>query len=172
MNKIRFNLPDLSARRSAQIGAKMKLATALSERADLQNRLSELGNRLNLNAKVQEGEEPSEAPETLMAELDTIASRLEELISRINLTNSGTVHDGRTITELLAHRDCLKSRIQIMRNFLDNASSKVNRMTHSEIKIKSTVPVSEIQKQVDALSKELRECDELIQELNWTTELL
>lgn len=59
-----------------------------------------------------------------------------------------------------------------MRDFLDNASSKVRRMTHSEIKIKSTVPVSEIQKTVDTLSKELRECDELIQELNWTTELL
>lgn len=150
----------------------MKLATALSERADLQKKLSELGIRLNQNAKVQEGEEPSEAPEELMAELDRIVGRLEELIAKINLTNSSTVHDGRTITELLAHRDCLKSKIQIMRNFLDNASSRVNRMTHSEIKIMSTVSVSEMQKKVDALSKELRECDELIQELNWTTELV
>ena len=150
----------------------MNLAPALSERADLQKKLSELGIRLNQNAKVQEGEEPSEAPEELMAELDRIVGRLEELIAKINLTNSSTVHDGRTITELLAHRDCLKSKIQIMRNFLDNASSRVNRMTHSEIKIMSTVPVSEMQKKVDALSKELRECDELIQELNWTTELM
>lgn len=150
----------------------MKLATALSERADLQNRLSELGNRLNHNAKVQEGEVPAESPEDLMAELDTIIGRLEELISRINLTNSRTVHNGKTITELLAHRDCLKNKIQIMRSFLDNASNKFNRLTHSEIRIKSTVPVSEIQKELDALSKELRECDELIQELNWTTELL
>lgn len=149
----------------------MKLATALSERADLQKKLSELGIRLNNNAKVQEGEEPSESPEELMAELDRIVDRMEELISKINLTNSSTVHNGKTITELLSHRDCLKNRIQIMRNFLDNASNKVNRMTHSEIKIRSTVSVSDIQKKVDALSKELRECDELIQELNWTTEL-
>lgn len=150
----------------------MKLATALSERADLQKKLSELGTRLNQNAKVQEGEAPSEAPEELMAELDRIVERLEELIAKINLTNSGTIHNGRSITELLAHRDCLKSKIQIMRNFLDNASNRINRMTHSEIKIMSTVPVSEVQKKVDALSKELRQCDELIQELNWTTELL
>lgn len=149
----------------------MKLATALSERADLQKKLSELGNRLNQNAKVQEGDKPSEAPEELLAELNRIVDRLEELIAKINLTNSSTVHDGRTITELLAHRDCLKSKIQIMRNFLDHASIRVNRMAHSEIKIMSTVPVSELQKEVDALSKELRECDELIQELNWTTEL-
>ena len=150
----------------------MKLATALSERADLQKKLSELGTRLNQNAKVQEGENPSEAPEALMEELDRVLKRLEELIAKINLTNSRTVHGGKTITELLAHRDCLKSEIQIMRNFLDSASSRVHRITHSEIRIRSTVPVPELQKRVDGLSKELRECDELIQELNWTTELL
>lgn len=150
----------------------MKLATALSERADLQSRLSEIGIRLNNNAKVQEGEEPSEAPDALMAELDRITERLEELISAINLTNSKTVRNGRTVTELLAHRDCLKNKIQILRSFLDCSSNKASRMTHSEIKIISTVPVAKIQKDVDALSKELRETDELIQELNWTTELL
>lgn len=150
----------------------MKLATALAERADLQRKLSEIGTRLNNNSKVQEGEEPSESPSELMEELDRIVSRLEELMARINLTNSKVSHDGKTITELLARRDCLKTKIQIMRNFLDNASNKTNRMTHSEIKIISTVPVSEIQKKVDVLSKELRQCDELIQELNWTTELM
>lgn len=150
----------------------MKLATALSERADLQKRLAELGTRLNNNSKVQEGEKPAEEPEALMRELDSIISRTEELITRINLTNSATVRDGKTITELLAHRDCLKSKIQIMRNFLDASSCKVNRVTHSEIKIKSTVSVSEIQKKVDLLSKDLRQTDEFIQELNWTTELL
>ncbi len=150
----------------------MKLAAALSERADLQRKMSELGIRLNNNAKVQEGEEPSESPEGLMEELDRTIGRMEELIGRINLTNSQTLHEGKTITELLAHRDCLKNKIQIMRNFLDNASNKAGRLTHSEIKIHSTVHVAEIQKKVDGFSKELRECDELIQELNWTTELL
>ncbi len=150
----------------------MKLATALSERADLQERLSELGIRMNNNAKVQEGDEPSESPKELMEELNRILGRLEELIFRINLTNSSTKKDGKTITELLAHRDCLKMRIQVMRNFLDSASSKVRRMTHSEIKVKSTISVPELQKEVDQMSKELRQCDEQIQEMNWTTELL
>lgn len=150
----------------------MKLATALSERADLQSRLSELRVRLNHNAKVQEGEEPSESPFELMAELDRTMLRIEELISRINFTNSNTSLNGKTITDYLAHRDCLKTKIQLMRDFLDCSSDKVSRMTHSEIKIKSTVPVSEIQKNVDQLAKELRETDETIQQLNWTTELL
>ena len=42
----------------------------------------------------------------------------------------------------------------------------------SEIKVKSTVNVRALQKQVDELAKQLRELDEAIQEKNWTTELI
>ncbi|MCQ2479530.1 MAG: DIP1984 family protein [Clostridia bacterium] len=149
----------------------MKLATALSERSDIQSKMNELSIRLCNNAIVQEGDTPAESPKDLMKELERLTDRLEELIARINLTNSTTVYEGKTITDLLAHRDCLKKKIEIMRNFLDNSSSRVNRMTRTEIKIVSTVKVSETQKIVDALSKELRTVDEKIQELNWTTEL-
>ena len=76
------------------------------------------------------------------------------------------------LSDLLAKRDCLKGRLSGLRNFLDNASAQVRRHSVSEIKIKSTVPVRELQKQVDGLSKELRELEESIQEKNWTTELL
>ena len=41
-----------------------------------------------------------------------------------------------------------------------------------EIKIYSTVPVAALQKQVDGLSKQLRELDVQIQSANWTTELI
>ena len=150
----------------------MKLATALSERSDIQNRINEISVRLNQNAKVQDGDTPSENPIRLMEELDQLIMRLEALMAAINLTNSKTVYEGKTLTDLLAHRDCLKKKIEIMRNFLNNASNRVNRMTRTEIKIISTVPVSEIQKTLDCLSKELRRTDETIQELNWTTELL
>lgn len=150
----------------------MKLASALSERTDIQNRISELSVRLNNNAKVQDGDKPAEDPIMLMGELDRLFKRLEELMARINLTNSKTVSDGRTVTEILAQRDCLKKKIEITRNFLNTASSKVNRMTRTEIKIVSTVPVAEIQTELDGLSKQLRIIDEKIQELNWTTELI
>lgn len=150
----------------------MKLATALSNRADLQSRLNELETRLVANAKVQEGEKPDENPVELIAEKDRIIAELENLISKINLTNSRTVCDGMTITEMLAKRDCLKTDIKIMRNFLSSSSAKVNRYSRTEIIIRSTVNVAELQKKVDALCKELRETDEKIQELNWTTELI
>lgn len=149
----------------------MKLATALTERADLQKRLSELQTRLNNNAKVQEGEKPAENPEALLKELDEVLGRLEELMARINMTNSIIKSDGSTLTELLAKRDCLKQRLTVMRSFLNNASQKIDRYSRAEIKIVSTVSVETLQKQTDDVAKQLRLVDEKIQELNWTTEL-
>lgn len=150
----------------------MKLATALSQRADLQSRIAEIGTRLNNNAKVQEGEKPAEEPEALLKELNGMLASLEDLMTRINLTNSKTLVDGKTLTELLAHRDCLNNRLQIMRKFLDTASCKVDRYSRTEIKIVNTVNVTELQKDVDRISKDLRGTDEQIQALNWTTDLM
>ena len=150
----------------------MKLANALSQRSELQTRLRQLGERLNNNAQVQEGERPSEDPEELLRELDEGYARLERLIAAINRANSETrTEGGETISDLLARRDCLKSRLSALRSFLDNASSLVRRRTASEIKIHSTVDVRALQKRVDALSRDLRELDETIQEKNWTTDI-
>ncbi len=150
----------------------MKLATALSERGSLQVRLNELQIRLNANAKVQEGDVPAENPVELIAEKDRILDELENLVTRINLTNSKTECDGVTITELISKRDRMKKDVNIMRSFLNNASSKIDRYSKTEILIKSTVDISEYQKKLDVISKELRQIDEKIQELNWTTELI
>ena len=127
----------------------MKLATALSERADIQRRISQLQTRLNNNAKVQEGEEPAEDPRALLKELDALLNRLQKLMTQINLTNSRTVSGGQTLTELIARRDCLTKRVGIMRSFLDNASARADRYSQKEIKVLSTVHVATLQKQVD-----------------------
>lgn len=126
----------------------------------------------NNNARVQEGEKPTEDPMKLLEELDTMTVQLEELIGRINITNSATKIGDTTITGLIAHRDCLTKKVTILRNFLNSASQLYQRATRSEIVIKSTVSVEELQKTVDALSKELRETDTKIQAANWTTDLL
>lgn len=150
----------------------MKLATALSERADIQTRIEQLSQRLMINAKVQEGDMPAEDPEALMKELSVLISRLEELVALINLTNSKTMCDGLTLTALLSRRDALTKKIGIYRNFLNESSSRVNRFTKSEIRIQSTVDVTSVQQEVDAMSKYLRLLDEKIQGLNWTTDLI
>lgn len=150
----------------------MKLANALSQRSELQTRIRQLESRLCNNALVQEGEHPAEEPAELLQELEQDYARLEELIAAINRTNSVTMVEESSLSDLLAHRDCLTGKINVLRNFLQNASAVVHRRTASEIKIKSAVNVRELQKQVDAYAKELRELDEAIQEKNWTTELV
>ena len=150
----------------------MKLATALRERSDIQKRLSELQERLNNNAKVQDGETTAEDPKELLKELDSLTEQLETLIYKINLTNSKTMIDGTELTLLLAKRDVLKQKIVMLRNFLNTASAKVDRYSRTEIKILSSVDVTKLQKQIDVLSKEYRTIDEKIQGANWTTELL
>lgn len=149
----------------------MKLAEALQERADLQKRLSQMRGRLVNNAKVQEGEQPVEDPAQLLQEMDGMILRLEELILRINMTNARTTDNGESLTALLAKRECLQKKVGILRDFLDRASELVERSSFSEIKVRSTVPVPEKRKELDALSKELRTLDSRIQQLNWLTDL-
>ena len=149
----------------------MKLANALSLRSELQTRIRQLESRLDNNALVQEGESPAEDPMELLRELEEDYAQLEELIARINRTNS-TTEEGRTLSDLLARRECMTGRLRILRDFLNSASAVVNRRTVGEIRIRSAVNVRELQKQVDRDAKALRELDETIQEKNWTTELV
>lgn len=149
----------------------MKLAEALQERADLNRRIEQLKSRLSNNAVVQEGEEPAENPQALLDELDSSIMGLERLIARINLTNCRTMLDGRSLTELIAQKDCLSVKLCAYRDLVYDASRLAHRATRTEIKVVSTVNVKEIQKAADAMAKELRLLDNRIQELNWKTEL-
>ena len=150
----------------------MKLAQALQERADLNARIRQLNGRLTNNALVQEGEKPAEDPAKLLKELNDCIDRLEELTARINQTNARTTVDGRSLTELIASKDALHTRIASYRSLLEQASRTAARATRSEIKILSTVDVARLQKEVDEMSKELRSVEGTIQEQNWLTELL
>lgn len=150
----------------------MKLAEALNERADIQKRIAQLKSRLINNSKVQEGEKTAEDPSELLEELELCTKRLEELITRINKTNCMAIQGERSITELIAYKDTLSLKLGIYRDFLNSASAVVNRLTKTEIKILPSVDVRAIQKQIDDMSRDYRETDTKIQELNWTTELL
>ncbi len=151
----------------------MKLAEALVIRSDLQHKLDDLNGRLNNNASVQDGEQPAEDPKVLLAQLDSTLLELEKLIAAINLTNAIVKDaDGHTMTELLSQRDCLKKRINIMRDFLSCAAFPAHRSRSSEILYKSTIPVAQIQSDVDAHSAKLRRLELDIQALNWSSDLV
>ena len=50
-----------------------------------------LRSRLVNSAKVQEGEQPPENPQTLLVELEATVNELTALIQKINQTNSQTI---------------------------------------------------------------------------------
>ena len=150
----------------------MKLAEALILRADLQKRIDQLRVRLNNNAKVQENDEPSEKPEELLNELDNNINQLKILIKQINKTNCVTVSNGQTLADLIAEKDTLTLKSNILRGFLNIAGQKVNLYSTTEIKIMSTVDVPALQKELDLLSKKIRETDTELQQANWLTELI
>ena len=150
----------------------MRLAEALQMRADLQRRISQLNSRLMVNARVQEGEEPAEDPNQLLAEQEDCYDELETLMARINLTNSLTLLPEGSLTELLAKRDRLTKQLGDLRNFLSAASDVAGRASRSEIKIKSAVDVRALQKDVDRRSAELRSLETAIRAANWTTDLM
>lgn len=150
----------------------MTLAEALSQRKDLQARIEQLKERLLNNIKVQEGEEPTEDPKELMAELNGCLDQLETLIFRINVTNMQTLSEGKTITQMNAERDVLKMRVEFLRNLTNSASQLNNRYSRSEIKMVTTIEVKPLRKQIDKLSEALRLLDMKIQTLNFTTDLV
>ncbi|ERJ32209.1 DIP1984 family protein [Campylobacter concisus] len=150
----------------------MKLAQALILRSDTQKRIEQLKVRLLSNAKMQENESPSEDPKLLLKELDKLTSELFRLICSINLTNSSAKFESISLTEMIAKKDALVLKANVLREFATSASQKVDLYSNSEIKILSTVDVSALQKQVDALSKEIRELEMKLQEANWAVDLV
>jgi len=156
-----------------QLIFKMKLAEALILRADCQKRIEQLRERLSRNAKVQEGEKPAEKPEDILAELDRTLNQLNDLIKRINKTNSSTAFkEGMTLADALAERDVMILKHKILSELAKEASSRRDIFTRSEVKYFSTINVSDMQNQADEISKKCRELDSEIQEKNWNVELI
>jgi len=149
----------------------MKLAEALNLRADLQKRIAQLKERLNNNVKVQEGDSPAEDPAALFSELDDSLLQLKEIISRINRTNLETLVEGRSLTDLIAEKDTLSLKISTLREVLGNANVRSDRYSRNEIKFVRTIDIAKLQKQIDDLSKQLRELDVKLQQANWSTDL-
>ena len=151
----------------------MKLGEALTVRSELQTRFQQVRKRLEANVLVQEGEEPPEDPAALLEELESVASQLEVLVSRINRTNLATrIRDGRTVTDALARRDNLTILHAALRKVADAASERSARYGLSEIREVRTVDVGALRKRADELARERRELDVQLQESNWQTEII
>ena len=150
----------------------MKLAEALSRRSALMEKIQQLKVRLKDCIKVQEGDEPAETPQDVIDELDKTLIELQRLIYLINITNTVTKIDGRSITSLLAERDTLAMRVRTLNDGLSCITEREDRYNRNEIKYVRMVDVNEFRRIYDRSAARLRELDLRIQGLGWTTELV
>lgn len=150
----------------------MKIGEALTRRAALQTKIGELRSRLEDNVLVQEGEEPGEAPQELLDELERTVDELERLIVAINRTNvSVRLESGETLMEALARRDALSSKHATLSRAADAANIRQTRYLRSELKLEPKVEVAELRGRADRLARDRRDLDTRIQAANWTHDL-
>ena len=150
----------------------MKLAEALVLRADVQKRLAQVAKRAVDQSRFQEGEEPAEDANELMAEHARLSAELERLIVLINKQNLRTeVTPELTMTAALARRDVLVQQHRFITDVADAASSGQDRYAKTEIRYVPAVNVRTIRKQADELARAIRELDTSIQAVNWMTEI-
>jgi hypothetical protein len=151
----------------------MKLAEALILRADYQTRIEQIRHRLPQNVTSQEGSDPAEDPNALIAEMERVADDLADLIRRINRTNAtAEISDGMTVSDALARRDITGKKQAIYREVAQAASQWAMRFMRSELRTVSAVDVPRLQQRADELAREYRELDTRIQEANWRIELV
>jgi hypothetical protein len=156
----------------------MKLAEALLLRADRKRSFEQLKARAQAAARYQEGEEPAEDANDLLATAEEMLAELETLIRRINNTNSATLlDDGRSLTAALAQRDVLSMRYSLLSSVADagagqSGQGRMARQMRSELKVLSAVPVAGLRERANDAARQHRELDAQIQQMNWTVELL
>ena len=153
----------------------MKLAEALTARADLQRRIEQLRARITANARYQEGEEPAENAAALLVEADADLALLRDLIRRINATNSrlDLGSDG-TMTDALAARDVRRLQHSLLADAAaaaSGANDQFLRQMRSELRQISALPVADLRSRADSVAQELRELDNRIQQANWLHDL-
>ncbi|MBL1230787.1 DIP1984 family protein [Enterococcus sp. BWB1-3] len=150
----------------------MKLAEGLLLRSEYQQKLEGIQQRILKNLKVQEGDEPGEYPETLLKEYSKINEELSFLVTQINACNQQKIlDDGRTISEALIAREEMVRKRKLLVLIQSTATDSNFRRTRAEIKIKTTVNISRLQREIDHLSKEFRKLDTLIRKTNWSVDL-
>lgn len=156
------------------IVSSMLIGEALNRRADLTKRIGQLRDRVGASVLVQEGDEPPERAEDLLAELGVLCDELESLVARINHTNaSSRLPSGKTVTEALARRDVLELRRGGLRAAVSAATERGGLVfRRSEVRMVRQIAVKDVQAQIDGFARERRELDTLLQQHNWTAPLI
>src|ERR1041384_371969 len=100
----------------------MRLNEALLLRAEIQRKIESLKQRIERNAVVQEGDQPTEQPTALFEEAERTLALFEKLLFPINKANlSQTLSDNTPLTQPLARRDALVQRHRLTTAAIEHA---------------------------------------------------
>ena len=147
----------------------MKLAEALILKADLKRKAGQLLERLKRNIRVRKGQEPVEAPDSLLDELDRVGADLESLVRRVHWTNANLMFDAEhRISDAIAMRWMLDLRIKILQSVIDHIWESDQWLTCTVV----TVDTAALQKQLDMLNRKRRDLDAKLQAIRWQEDLL
>ncbi len=154
----------------------MKLAEALMLRADMQQKLAKLRERIAKCAVIDKGDKPAEDPEGLLRQALGITDELRTLIVRINATNARVKikakdGGGRTLMEAIAQREAWSANHKTLQAAIAALDAKLEPYSMREIKRVAVLDVAKLHKQADDLAKKVRELNVQIQEANWEHEL-
>ena len=153
----------------------MLLGEALADRASKKKQLEQVEARAVSVARYQEGEQPAESAEELLARGRTLIGELRELARRINRTNSVTELDpGFTLTDALALRDGYAAQYRLVTAVADAGGKGVGwaRQLRSELQQVSAIDVADLRTEADQIAESRRSLDVRIQQVGWATELL
>ena len=150
----------------------MKLAEALLIRADQKKKILSLRERIAQNALAQEGDAPREDVAKLIAECFAVIAEQQALVLKIDAANAAAkLPDGRPLSEVLAARDVLMQQHSILKSAVEATHKEADRYSMREIKWVPQIDVAVTQKQMEDLSRQIRELNVLVQQTNWQTEL-
>lgn len=160
-------------RRRSGHNVRMKLAEALSQRSAIQQDLVWIKEQFAKISRVPEGSKPSENPEDMLLRMETRTAEFERLLAQINRTNlSVTDAAGHTMTELLAERDALRARQNILSEAYQQATQKEDVYGRQELRYVPTMDVPALRARLEKVNIQLRKTNILIQKLNWEADLL
>jgi hypothetical protein len=158
----------------------MKMAEALAEKSDLDKRIKQNADRIRNAARYVEEEGQVEDPAELLAKTRALMEMREHLVRRINLANAANplYYKGVnvTVTAALALRERLNAERKLLNETAEAASperdSMYSRRRRTELAEKTDLPVKELRAEADRLARLHRELDTLIQQSNWSSDLI
>ena len=146
----------------------MKVGEALSLRAIQAQKLADLRQRIQRNALVQEGDQPSENPNELLDAFEQLSDEHRDLVTKINLAN---VREQARLLDPLQKREHLRRTKNNLEAATGAAIPSNTRWMRTEIKMVAQIDVKKEQVRIDAITEEIRQLDAQIQEANWQIDL-